>query len=538
MPDFTLRLPTFATLLDDKRLHLLFRECQPKILVVTDGLNYDAAQGFGLTQFVASLEAGLIHGMHPKVVKASRAAGTAGADITGFRFDDAGQGLVISRYDVCFLFGVWSEGVSTLPAAEVDVIARFMQGGGGVFATGDHETLGASLCSAIPRVRRMRKWVSADSPPNVSNATRHSTNLSGDDETEEFADQSDRHPQRLYLNFRTGLFVLPGVDRPAHPVVQLKTRPGAVRSVLEVYPDHPHEGECVLPTNAAETFTLAGAALPEWPKMAVIPLRPLPQMVASAVSHGDGFPGGNKLSLAPKLFGAIAAYDGHLAAVGRVVTDSTWHHFININLDGTGTALIGLQSAPGTDSDALTRLREYFVNLATWLMPKKTRLCLRNFQVLRELARFPLAEELLTGPRKLGPNEAVGAGAQLMAALGAQQPPWVAEQWAQDVLLAAVGEAAYARLAGGAAEEAGKADDVAAGDERLLAQLGRAALGGMLAGLITELTELGEKGLERLDPHASFGKLGVEAARLMVAQTLAQYRKQLDGVEKAMAAAR
>ena len=29
-----------------------------------------------------------------------------------------------------------------------------------------------------------------------------------------------------------------------------------------------------------------------------------------------------------------ATYDGHRADVGRVVCDSTWHHFVNVNLTG------------------------------------------------------------------------------------------------------------------------------------------------------------------------------------------------------------
>ena len=40
----------------------------------------------------------------------------------------------------------------------------------------------------------------------------------------------------------------------------------------------------------------------------------------------------------PRAFGVIGAYDGHQGGVGRIAVDSTWHHFININIDGTGTS--------------------------------------------------------------------------------------------------------------------------------------------------------------------------------------------------------
>ncbi len=45
----------------------------------------------------------------------------------------------------------------TLEPDELRLIAEWMDRGGGVFATGDHGVLGASMCSRIPRVRTMRR---------------------------------------------------------------------------------------------------------------------------------------------------------------------------------------------------------------------------------------------------------------------------------------------------------------------------------------------------------------------------------------------
>ena len=125
-------------------LQALWRECTPRILVVTDSLNYSAADGAGLSQFVDTLRASTIHGMTPIVTTASR-GGSAGAQLTNYNFNDATNGLLKSRYDVLFLFGFSGDGANDVPAAQVDTIERFMQDGGGVFATGDHQTLGASL---------------------------------------------------------------------------------------------------------------------------------------------------------------------------------------------------------------------------------------------------------------------------------------------------------------------------------------------------------------------------------------------------------
>src|SRR6185436_18143467 len=301
-----------------------------------------------------TLKASTIHGMTPKVTTASR-GNDATANLPSYSFTNPTNGLIKSRYDVVFLFGVASEGVNPLPAAEVEAIAKFMEAGGGVFATGDHETLGASLCGDVPRVRAMRKWKNASSPPHVSNTNRFSTNLSGPNESEEFSDQSNTQPQRLYINFRT---VAGGLGQP-HPLVQLK----APRRVLEVFPDHPHEGQCVVPAALNTTFQLGGVALPEWPNDTLgAELRP--EIVAMSVSHGDGFDA--KAPLTPRLFAAIVAYDGQRANKGRVVTDSTWHHFININLDGTGEpGFTGLQNPAGVDTEVLKRIREHYVNLAT-----------------------------------------------------------------------------------------------------------------------------------------------------------------------------
>ncbi len=114
MPTLTFQAPLVA--INRDTIISLYKECQPRVLVVTDTLNFDPAQGFGLTQFVNTLKASTIHGMTPKVITASRSA-DPNADIPNFDFTDANKGLVISRYDVVFLFGARSEGGNEPPAA-------------------------------------------------------------------------------------------------------------------------------------------------------------------------------------------------------------------------------------------------------------------------------------------------------------------------------------------------------------------------------------------------------------------------------------
>jgi len=55
----------------------------------------------------------------------------------------------------------------------------------------------------------------------------------------------------------------------------------------------------------------------------------------------------------------IAVYDGHRAGVGRVATDSTWHHWMDVNIDE-------IKAANTVDWQKISR---YFQNLAVWLCP-------------------------------------------------------------------------------------------------------------------------------------------------------------------------
>ena len=506
--------------LDDRVFISIFRECTPKFLVVTDNLSFSPASGFGLTQFVDTLRNTTIHGMTPIVKTASRYA-AAGSDFTSFDFNDPTNGLLKSRYDAVFLFGFDSENSGNLPQPQIDAIARFMQAGGGVFATGDHQTLGAALSGNVPRVRNMRKWKNVDAPPHVSNTDRHSTNLSGADETEEFDDQSDAIPQRLYVNYRTQAGGTATIDRLAHPLLQMVGR----RRVLEVFPDHPHEGECRVPASLATTFVLDGLTQSEWPTdpsgAAVSP-----EICAFTVSSGDGFPTGPtgaKLGLTPKLFAAIAAYDGQRANVGRVVTDATWHHFVNVNLDGTSTALQGLRPG-GVDSDAMTRMRQYYVNIATWLMPRNVRRCLRFPLFIKELQRFPLFEELdLPRPPELIGTTALEVGRSVIAAIGKRLPAYVAAEIAEDALEDAFGPEQAARL---------REDSGDLGIGLTLPELAQAALGGQITAISAEIEALAAP--TDIKPHETFEKAAAEGARTGVMRLLEQRRVEISRLDRMM----
>ena len=70
----------------------------------------------------------------------------------------------------------------------------------------------------------------------------------------------------------------------------------------------------------------------------------------------------------------LAAYDGHIVNVGRIVTDSSFHHFLDLNLlgdpcstnDATNVKLQGFNGSTSGKA-VLNELKAFYVNLASWL---------------------------------------------------------------------------------------------------------------------------------------------------------------------------
>ncbi|MBV9750378.1 MAG: hypothetical protein JO157_16355, partial [Acetobacteraceae bacterium] len=120
----------------------------------------DPASGdeyFGLSEFVRSLTGPLPFLSHFAVTTAHRDTDVGhAAEIEHFRFDQHN----LSQYDEIWLFGVAGPGETNAPMsdAELAALATFMDGGGGVFATGDHQDLGAGMGGGLLRANLMRKW--------------------------------------------------------------------------------------------------------------------------------------------------------------------------------------------------------------------------------------------------------------------------------------------------------------------------------------------------------------------------------------------
>ena len=362
-----------------------FKPCVVNVLLVCDGgLNFGPG-GFGLSEFITSfnkLEQQSFVNIKYKVTLAHRSANPTGTDPmhqlipnsvitdrkTEFHFVNS---VNLKSFDQVWLFGILG-GTSYLDPPEVTAIGEYMDGGGGLFATGDHGSLGGGMCGNIPRVKDMRLWANT-SPDNAVNEVsmtggrRNDTNRPGAGQvvSNSFNNQSDNIPQTIAVRtFGSGL---------PHPLLSIKPslRPSGI---IDIMPDHPHEGEC-----AEETvFIVNGHSIST-------------QVIATSfVLGGSTAPG--KVGTNPHCFPSIAVFDGRPAKVGRIAIDSTWHHFVNINLNGVGSPFSGL------DNSDFEVVRQYYMNISRWITRSKVMICKQKYIVADLLKNSQLIEASLNNP--------------------------------------------------------------------------------------------------------------------------------------------
>lgn len=433
------------------------RPCRPRILMLVDGLDYQSSNGFGLWRFLHSLTVAPGVTTKPILTLAHRGVHatptvTVGPDtytiVNNFNFSTAATPVTLASYDQIWIFGI-NGGAFSLSNAEVAVVSEFMNGGGGVFATGDHASLGRALSGSLPRIRHMREWRDA-AAGGVPMGTESNASLAvnridtvvnpGSNNLYEFVDQSDDIPQRIYPNYRvtdtdgsagsawqatvSPLLMLPGAltirrSSDASP-------PAGFSKDIDVLPDHPHESVCYDVTSAAilgGAYDVGGQNFPEFQPNASAPRQRVGADIAAyAVSGGRSvFNGVWKPPVRPRMFGVISAYDGRLAQAypgksqrpGRIVCDSTWHHFVNINLDGTGSGRTGLGTGSGAGfvpSAALEKIYSYYRNIVSWLQPANRIWCSIFWDLVAVRMNSALLEELLEVDRLVNWRDLVGLG--------------------------------------------------------------------------------------------------------------------------------
>jgi hypothetical protein len=355
-----------------------WRRCKVEVLIVCDGnLNFGIGP-FGLSEFLTAFNeleskswvdyrvtlahrSTIINSPNPVVVN----------HISDFNFESS---VNLKGFDQVWLFGIQS--FASLDDGEKTALESYMNGGGGLFVTGDHGSLGNGMCGDIIRVKDMRHWNDTPNSQNDTNEVsmtgrrRNDTNAPrpGNSTATTFDHQSDNVPQKIGVK-KFGAGYLP------HPLLSISK---SIRSsgVIDIMPDHPHEGEC----KAETSFTVNEITLST-------------QIIATSFVTG-GNVSGAKDSTDAHCFPSISVWDGRPANVGRIVVDSTWHHFVNINLNGSGSALGGLNS-----SDFIV-IRQYFMNIATWMTRRRSFICWRKYLLLDLLINSQLIEASLNNPRQ------------------------------------------------------------------------------------------------------------------------------------------
>jgi hypothetical protein len=291
---------------------------------------------------------------------------------------------------------------SELDANEVNAIRDWMDQGGGVLVTGDHAnkrpkdalphdptsncadpfdkepylSLGRALGRCIPRAGLMRDWEGSPtaSEDDSNDSEVVTSGLPINTFPAQIIFQRDRVPQQLILQ-KFDERGLPALRGQPHPLFFYPRD-----RVIELFPDHLHEGAVTIPDEFDDKI---------WPKNAD-GIQPRPQVVAYGLDKRSG-----------QKFNLLATYDGDGVGVGRIVADSSWHHYFNVNLSE-----FGLPAQPDSASD---QIGQFYGNLALWLCPAKKRLGITH-AMSRWLVQEPLVLEGLGGVPAEDFNDKLRAG--------------------------------------------------------------------------------------------------------------------------------
>lgn len=299
---------------------------------------------------------------------------------------------LLHDYEELWVFGAlqantMSEPHNELDINEIDALQTWMNEGG-VFITGDHSeafgnltceddhsqfiNLGAAIGRNIPRAGKLRVW---DGPPTgcyeglpLELRDNHNTQEGPDrNNLDRMTLQSDRLSQTLRLTPAT----------PPHRLFWWRVDPESEAIVPIIkFPDHIHEGDLTDPSKIKGT----------WPEECDPP---------SIVAWGSD----KRLHNEKRYYKLVSVYDGDADGLGRIVADSSFHHYIDRNLLDIPARTIDRDPEPGSDLDQIAR---YYANLALWLSPRRLRQRLAWNLFLWCASHPDVLEERSNGPSVLG----------------------------------------------------------------------------------------------------------------------------------------
>jgi hypothetical protein len=246
----------------------------------------------------------------------------AGHEVTARNRANRAHDPILSRLDELDYDQLWLMAVDVgegLTDSEADAIVRFRENGGGVLTARDHEHLGRCLLR-LGSIGLVNQFHDESVDPDT------------------MCDDQDT-PTISWPNYHSGAngdYQPVFAEEPVHELLRT-TRTASGR--IEWFPAHPHEGG-------------VSAAAPH----------------ATVLAQGRSTASGRRFNLAVVLDGELAA-DGRPR--GRVLAESTFHHFAdyNWNLDYGAPSFVTEQ--PGTEIKAdpvrLAIFKDYVRNIATWL---------------------------------------------------------------------------------------------------------------------------------------------------------------------------
>ncbi|TAE90263.1 MAG: hypothetical protein EAY81_00990 [Bacteroidetes bacterium] len=412
------------------------KRCIANVLIVADGsLNFEFGS-FGLSEFLTSfnkLNQILFSNIRYKVTIAHRDSqtpvNTNNVVVNRIANFDFATSVNLNDFDQIWLFGITpislpASGDITRPQPvpinrsylfqdELDAITNYMNAGGNVFATGDHGLLGSALCSQIPRIKDMRHWEDFGTDEvGMTEPRRNDTNrpASGTTVSTQFSNQSDDIPQAILVRTYD-------LGRP-HPLLSIRTslRPSGI---IDIMPDHPHEGEC----KSEKSFKVIDPTTGDIHRISS-------QIIARSLVL-DGSSAARKDPTEPHLFPSIAVFNGRPANVGRIVVDSTWHHFVNINLIGSGEGV-------GFSDHHFDIIQQYYMNIANWMLRKSTLNCAKGWIFINLLKDSQIIEANLNNPnqplKEIKINDLHSIGILAKEILSSAFTPMFAEEFMSELI--------------------------------------------------------------------------------------------------------
>jgi hypothetical protein len=216
---------------------------------------------------------------------------------------------------------------SGLSKADCDGITRFRQRDGGLLSARDHQDLGSSLC-AVGGVGAAHHFNTRNPEPDQSRRRR-----------DDFYTESISWPN--YHSGRNGDYQKITLVEPIHELLRNPSAPGGA---IHLFPAHPHEGAVGAPPGDASARVIATGE-------SQCSKRQFNLAVAFERQHDER---GNNL--------------------GRAVAESSFHHFVDYNLDVERGAPAFVTELPGDgykrEPQALEDIKAYVRNLALWLTPE------------------------------------------------------------------------------------------------------------------------------------------------------------------------